>query len=58
MRKETSIVKDAMQRTLGPMGLAVVKEQEPSFMFSRGVNTERRSHTEDLWTTWAQVLWH
>ncbi|XP_054574806.1 cysteine and glycine-rich protein 2 isoform X2 [Eptesicus fuscus] len=40
--------KDAMQRTLGPKDLAMAKEQEPSFILSKGVNPEPKSHTENL----------
>lgn len=42
-----SIVKDAMQRTLGPKDLATAKEQEPLFMLSKDINPEPRSHTEN-----------
>lgn len=45
------MVKDAIQRTLDPVDLAMVEEQEPLFVFGRGVNAEPRSHTENLYET-------
>lgn len=47
-KKVKSIVKNAMQRTLGPKDFAITKEQDPLFMLTQGVNPEQIMHWEFL----------